>query len=131
MYKRQIIFCLEDVKTIWKRRVIITGVFVLYILLLAHRRDSGLALLCYIMLAFLYYCIEEGQKIKKILVKFGVIALSYLSATAIVIGINNAVQNYIDGEDFVEYYYARSAFMDYPHDTFDENPQMYEAKGWD
>lgn len=126
-----IIFCLEDVKTIWKRRVIITGVFVLYILLLAHRRDSGLALLCYIMLAFLYYCIEEGQKIKKILVKFGVIALSYLSATAIVIGINNAVQNYIDGEDFVEYYYARSAFMDYPHDTFDENPQMYEAKGWD
>ncbi len=32
---------------------------------------------------------------------------------------------------FIEFENARAAFMDYPHDTYYENPELYESLGWD
>ncbi len=125
------LFWLAEKETIKHKRWIFFGIVIGYILLLSHRRLTGLAVLCYLLLAFLYYYVNKSEDLKKAALKFIGTAGMFLLITAALTTFNSTLQNNHNGEDFVAFNSARSQFMDYPHDSYTENPELYEEVGWD
>ncbi len=113
------------------RRLIFFCIVVGYILLFAHRRQTGLALLCYILLAFLYYYVSTSKNLKETIIKFVVTAGVFILITGSLTALDSTVQNNHNGGDFVAFNSARIQFMDYPHDTYSEDPELFKEIGWD
>ncbi len=107
------------------------GSLVGYVLLFCHRRMAGLVMLCFILLAFLYYYVSRNTNWKRTLLKFLITVAVFLAASWTLTYVNSTVQNRYQAEGFSEFNSARSQFMDYPHDSYDENPELYEEVGWD
>lgn len=114
----------------WKKHIRIFIVFG-YALALMHRRDSGLALLCYILLAILYYVWNTEKKLLTIVKKFSVYCLFFLVFTVGIIGTNSAANKKINGTYFTNFNQARADYMDKPHDSYYDNRMLYEEVGWD
>ena len=105
--------------------------FAVFVLLLSHRTKSGELALCFIILALFYYFFSRENKWLKNALCFALSAVFLIAATAGLVSANRSAQKEVNGEEFVEFNSARSAYMDYPHDTFSENPEIFEAVGWD
>lgn len=123
-----ICFILDDFGK-WKKYIwicIILG----YALVLIHRRDSGLALLCYILLAILYYLWSIEKNILTIVKKFSICCLFFLAFTAGIIGTNSIANKKINGNYFMKFNRARADYMDKPHDSYYDNQMLYEEVGW-
>ena len=87
-------------------------------------------MLCYLILGLLYFGIKEKIRIRTLIVSMVVIAFVVLSA----FGLDAISTNYKaskNGESFKAFNNARSQYMDYPHDAYEDNPQLYEDAGWD
>ena len=54
-----------------------------------------------------------------------------VASTALLVGINAYGRTAQNPEGFVAYDEARSSYMDYPHDSYQSNPALYEQAGWD
>ena len=130
------------------RKTQVILVIVLYILAVCHRSDSGKVIACYLVLAILYTTLcgrqdkerpepqtaETKNRNRCVPGKWFCIlaAIFFLCVgTYTLTEVNRTVQNRINGEDFVQFNRARSSFMDYPVDSYEENPQIYQDVGWD
>lgn len=124
------IFGLNEISEAKYKKWIIVCSVMGYIVLLAHRKQSGYVLLCYILMAYLYYFVGEKKKIGEILRKFSLTAIGFLVLTVCVTQVNQTIQNNYNGEEFVTFNNARVQYMDYPHDSYEENPEIYADVGW-
>lgn len=105
--------------------------FTLYILVLCHRQATGMVILCFILLVLMSAFISNKNSWKKDILKYCLVALGLLCLTLCITKLNINIQEYVNGSEFRTYNSARSAYVDFPHDTFDENPEIYEHVGWD
>lgn len=112
------------------------GYLTLAVVLLAGsllvRNSSGIAAACFAGGALIYRAVEaaksgEHATAKRMLRYLGA-AAAVVVALACVNAIGRGTQN---PEGFVAYDEARASFMDYPHDAYGENPELYESVGWD
>ena len=126
-----ILIMLEDIQSKrWIRTFQIT-IFAGYILALIHRRDSGLVLLCYILMGVLYYYSKNLEINKNFIQKNILVYGSFILISVIVIGFNSIMAERINGREFIEFNHARASYTDYPNDSYYENPELYHEIGWD
>lgn len=127
-----VLFFLKEVQSRKWRSVLHGAIPAGYFLVLIHRVDTGLALLCYILLGYLYYLWADNEKgLRKAAVRFAVVCGAYGMLAAGVTGLNSFSMEKLNGADFVEFNRARGAYMDKPRDSYDSNEELYEAVGWD
>jgi len=114
------------------RRRSLIGAVILLIISLLIRNSSGLAAACFVAGALAYRAV--GSKIvgdhafaKQSLVYF----ICAIAVSSLLVGINAYGRTAQNPEGFVAYDEARSAYMDYPHDSYGENPTVYQSVGWD
>lgn len=149
-----VLFFLKEVQSRKWRRVLHGVIPAGDFLVLIHRVDTGLALLCYLLLGYLYYfwtdrkeglycfrtdrkeglyCLwtdsKEGRK--KTAFRFAVVCGGFVLLTAAILGLNAFSVEKLNGSAFVEFNRARGAYMDKPRDSYDSNEELYEAVGWD
>lgn len=105
-------------------------VFMGVLLCTFHRRETGYIVLCFVLLAYGYIWLERNINVKDKIIGFTKVSLLYICVVMALGTISTSVKANINGEDFVEYNSARSRYMDYPHDSYDENPILYESVGW-
>ncbi|MDO4797839.1 MAG: hypothetical protein Q4A01_07450 [Coriobacteriales bacterium] len=105
----------------------------LYVLAVAHREESGIIVLCYLALAlFSSRKLAQKRVAMREALRGTVVPVCVLVGVALVLVLGNKfVQRQVNGAEYEAYNDARSALLDYPHDTYDENPQLYQAVGWD
>jgi len=120
----------DDEKRVQRRYGI--GAIILLAISLLVRNSSGIAAACFAGGALLVRLLES------ILLKDSIVRkrmLSFLIAavltTGVLVGINAYGRTAQNPEGFTAYDEARSAYMDYPHDSYNENPEIYTAVGWD
>lgn len=94
-----------------------------------HRQASGLVLLCYILLMWLYVCSSEEWKIG--IRKFAVLCIGFVAAAGVLSQVDCAVKEKINGADFTAYNAARIKYMDYPHDSYSDHVEIYQDVDWD
>lgn len=126
-----LLFSLEDFLSEKCRKAIILCSFFGYLLLLCHRKQTGMVILCYLLMAFLYYYFRDGFRWKKAIGKFVITAGIFLLATLALDMANRNILNQQNGEKFIAFNSARSQYMDYPHETYNENPEAFQKVGWD
>lgn len=115
-----------------KRKIAAAAVTTLvYVMVLVHRRDTGIVLLCYILLAILYYMTQIPYAPLKLVGKFAAVSIFFIALSAVFLMGNNFALTQINGKEFVEYNSARADYMDYPKQTYEENPELYHEVGWD
>ncbi len=102
-----------------------------YMVLFCHRRQTGIVLLCFILLAFLYYYVTRSENWKKAAIRFLITAAIFIAISGTLTAVNRTIQNNLNGEEFVSFNSARSQFIDYPHDSYDEDPELYAEIDWD
>lgn len=127
----------------------IAAAVILYVLAFCHRSNSGEVAGCFILLAILYGCLNpqtegvglslpapgnERENLKNLirrLIPFGIAAVLLIGGTAVLTNWNQSFQERLNGQEFVRFNSARSAYMDYPKDSFEDNPRIYQDVGWD
>jgi hypothetical protein len=96
------------------------------------RNSSGLAAACFVGGALVYRAVKAGKDGERALMKRMVHFLSIAAAVTVVLaGVNAIGRSTQNPEGFVDYDEARSSVMDYPHDGFGENTELYASVGWD
>lgn len=106
------------------------GCYILFIMAFCHRGAAGEALICYCLVAVLGHCMNQSGKWYQ---RAGAFLFAALLLTGTAIGlkaVNRHYQTEVNGEDFLSYNSARSEYMDYPHDSYEQNPEIYEQVGW-
>lgn len=115
--------------TIILNMLVVLGFAVMYM----HRNSVGVVFACYILMAYLFYLVRKdgfGNIVKNIvdfLILSGLMAVMFLLLRSI----NTSVQLGYQDEEFVRFNSARIAYMDYQHDSYEDNPELYEKAGWD
>ena len=103
---------------------------ILFVLTVCHRESSGLLVYCYMLAAL--FCVLIGLDmtlIKRFLGFLSAAVFLFALMQGLILG-NQAIQADTHGREFAAFNSARSRFMDYPKDTYSENPQLYEELGW-
>lgn len=100
------------------------------------RNSSGISILPFFALAAAYQLVhaarvpDRAARKRALTIRLPFIAAAALTALALVLTNAWGIER-INGADYVAFDTARSGFMDYSHDTYEENPALYEAVGWD
>ena len=114
------------------RRVYLIGCLLLLAVSLLIRNSAGLAAACFAVGALVYRAAEQQiageRKFSRQLLAFFAAAVVLASA---LVGVNAYGREAQNPEGFVAYDEARSAYMDYPRDSYEANPEVYAAVGWD
>ena len=117
---------------------IIDGVLSIFLILLCymHRYNTGYVLFCFLGGTILYqYCKifssinskrHFKQKLRGLSLQVGLICIGLLC----VVVISSRKRNTAGWEYFREYDSARFKVTDYPHDTMEQNPALYDSIGW-
>lgn len=126
-----VLFHLEDISSEKKRKVFVICAVIAYIALLFHRKQTGLVILCYLLMAFLYYYFKEGFQWKRSICKFFLTAGVFAIITLFFTNVSSMILNQENGEEFAAFNSARSQYMDFPHASYEENPEIYSDVGWD
>lgn len=101
-----------------------------YILLLLHRSASAYALMCYILLGILWNLTNRHDINKKLILRFCLVCIFFVVLTGCITGLNKMASQKINGTEFIEFNAARAKYTDYGHDSYTENPELYEENGW-
>ncbi len=113
-----------------KRIVACAGSLVLFAAAFCLRSSVGEALACYYLLAVLILCLKDrGGSLQKA----GAFAAAAVVLAGMVAGlsaVNRSYQDRMNGPEFRSFNAARSVYMDYPHDSYNRNPELYAAVGW-
>lgn len=117
----------ENKRTLkWIGCIVVIG----YVLLLIHRSASAYALICYILLGVLWNFTGRYKVDRKLVLRFGTVCMFFVLLTGCVTGLNKIADEKINGTEFIQYNAARARYMDYGHDSYAENPELYEEAGW-
>ena len=110
----------------------LVGTLILLAVSLLVRNSSGIAAACFVLGALVFRLWEQFRNGAKTLAKQ---CLTFLLIAAVLsaalVGVNAYGREVQNPEGFVAYDEARSAYMDYPHDSIDQNPAAYAEAGWD
>ncbi len=113
-------------------RLVYITEFVGFVLVLIHRKDTGFAILCFILLGFLYkILLQNSSSIKKAIIKYLTICFSFILITLTLIVSNSYATKSINGTDFVEFNQARVRYIDYAYSYCLTNPTVFEKTSWD
>lgn len=105
----------------------------LLILCFLFRNSSGYSVLCFYLGALVY----QGARILKLrqgrpaflrLSAFGLISLALCFVLVLV---NGWGQSHYNAEEFPAFEEARGRYLDYPVDSYSDNPALYASVGWD
>ena len=108
------------------------GTLVLLAVSLLVRNSSGIAAACFVLGALFYRLWEQHLVGAKTLAKQCLTFLLIAGVlTAALVGVNAYGREAQNPKGFVAYDEARSSYMDYPHDSIDQNPAAYAEAGWD
>lgn len=103
----------------------------LFVLTISHRQASGLVCLVFFLLTICAKGVYEHgvsvRALKKVLPFAGAIACVAL----LIVAGNRLIQANANSEEFKTFNSARIRYMDYPHDSYDDNPAIYDKVGWD
>ena len=103
----------------------------LLLLAYCHRILSFYAGLPFVALAIAYYAYRHRSYGLTIFASCAKFVLVMLIAVLVANAANVSIRAQIDGQDFLDFYKARSNYMDYKHDTYESNPELYDSVGWD
>lgn len=97
------------------------------------RNSSGISLLCFYAGALVYRLARLAAKKAN---KSAILSLTALGACALglslcLVFINSWGRAHLHDPGFPEFDEGRSRFLDYPVDSYSENPELYAALGWD
>ena len=95
-----------------------------------HRSESGLSFIPYLLLMWLCYYLRIRTVKNKSFFRFVVQAFTFVLLSAIICISNDVYSSSFNGNEFVEFNTARAAYIDYPHDYYEENPDLFEKAGW-
>lgn len=97
-----------------------------------HRESTGLVMLCYFAMALLYFtsCCSNLNFKQKILHYVGTLGLTFV-LIIVASQIDSVIKEKRNSDEFRIYNSGRVAYMDYPHVSYEENPEVYELYGWD
>ena len=114
-----------------ERKTEICQIILLFLSLLCvfHRKQSGQVVIANLLIVFLYIQTER-YGIKRGLIKWILPAVLLIGIMFILTTANTSIKASINGREFTDFNRARGKFSDYPHDSFDDNPELYEAVGW-
>lgn len=113
-------------------RLVYITEFVGFVLVLIHRKDTGFAILCFILLGFLYkILLQNSSSIKKAIIQYLTICFSFILITLTLIISNSYATKSINGTDFVEFNQARVKYIDYAYSYCLANPTVFEKTSWD
>ncbi len=107
--------------------------FIGFLIAFSMRKESGYVLFCYFALAVIYkvankHGVLSAEQIKKSCFYLAILGI----ALCTLIYVDNIVNERIhDGNEFKEFNSARILFIDYNHDSYEDNPQLYDDIGWD
>ena len=102
-----------------------------------HRKNTGYVAICFYGGTWLFQLVkvlttkDVDRQIKKRRLRavLGTLAAAVVLLAA-VIGIDKVARNTDQWRSFYEYDNARFKVTDYPHDSYDDNPELYESIGW-
>ena len=108
------------------------GAVALLCVSLLVRNSTGLAAACFVGGAMLlrageYLLLQDRSALKRVLAFLLVGAV----ASGLLVSANAYGREAQNPPGFAAYDEARSSYMDYPHDSFADNPQIYADAGWD
>lgn len=114
-----------------KRKSVYVLSALLFLVSVFYRYSAGIVMLCFVLLAWLLVFLEgqEGFSVRKTL-PFILVVILFFGLTVGLNKISASAINQVNGADHSSMVSARGQYMDYPHDTFEENPQIYEDVGW-
>ena len=119
-----------------KSEVVVKSIFSVFLLLICYmiRKNSGAVAFCFYFSTVVYKYIEyyvqknkpknSNAKYFSIIIAIGIICV--IGATVA----NSIVRSGPEWDKFFSFENARYKMTDYPHDTFDENPELYEGIDW-
>lgn len=116
-----------------RRKYVFFLIFTLlvYYIALMIRRDSAVAGLPFLILAFFIKSSKDNGFTIKSWLRVGGIAFIFILLTFLNIHSRRFLLEQINGKEFIEFNDARIDYTDYYHDSYGKNPKMYEAVGWD
>ena len=126
---------LDDSKICKAIDTIISSILIL--LCYSIRKKSGYVCLCFFAVAVLYKTATEWKKIDGGIEKHvRCLASTMVCLLIVVIGVpglqfgSDAFRNTSEWNEFFTFDNERYKAIDYPHDSFYENPSLYEDMGW-
>ena len=100
------------------------------ILSVLTRQESGAVLLCYTLLVFFYLYIKQKEVVNARNVFRFLSIVIILFVSYVVIGeINEWKQTQVNGTEWMEFNKARRDYTDYPHDSYKNNPELFDSVG--
>ncbi len=123
----------DDIKKIIFEEALAIG-FVL--LCYMHRKNSGMVVFCFYFCTIFYqwikYYIAPSQRLKarKYLKSLVICALVTISSIVAIQVVSNCMRSSDIWDSYYKYDEARYKMTDYKHDTYSENPELYEEIDW-
>ncbi len=120
------------VSTPRRRDVRVTiGAVALYVLALSHRDASAEVLACFLALGALYAAVSSNGFGVGALKSVAPLVCALVAVTVVFVPASKSIQASATTPQFQSFNHARVRYMDYPHDTYDENPELYASVDWD
>lgn len=111
--------------------------FVQVVIAFLIREETGFAVLCFVFLAVLYRVFacrfEKTEARGNIAGNLRSVGAAFVAVLVLIGGAflwNNHMKVAVNGEEYMAFFAARERFTDYPRDTFEQNPTLYEQAGW-
>ena len=104
--------------------------YLLFVLAYCYRSDTGNVMICYCLLAVLYVCLTHPWKWYRRAGAFLLAAVLLIGTGMGLTRVNRQYQQRINGKGFTSFNSARASYIDFPHDSYEENPELYEQAGW-
>lgn len=124
-----IILCVlnYDIRLFTKKYLLMISIGL--IICFIHRQECGMVLFCYLLVAAINVTQKEllQTRIKHIML---VVFIPVVLCMGLSI-INSNIQRNVNGVAFEEFNRARVQYGDYPHDSFEENPDLFIDAEWD
>lgn len=112
-----------------RRDKIIVCVF-LFLISLFYRYHSGLVMLCFLLLCVIYVFFDKHKVDGRRIFACVGLVLFVSGFTVLMNKTDSVIQGYINGQDYEELVSARGRYKDYAHDSYENNPQIYQDVGW-
>jgi len=126
-----LVFFYPYVTPVQQKRIIV-AVVIGAIVAVSHRRQSGMIMIVFLLIAIASVLSKEHGFLRwKMLLRFLVSAVVLCSIILSITCLNRYINRIAQGQEWMEFSPARSAFIDYDNDPFESNPALYEAVEWD
>ena len=120
-----------------KRKIFEEVLAVFFVLICyMHRKNSGLVVFCFYFSTLFYQWVKgyiiskKNSKAKKYMRSFVICTLVTIISVTIVQIVSDSIRSSDTWKNFYEYDEARYKMTDYKHDTYSENPELYNKIGW-